>query len=342
MVAIHGRAGQAAERGESGIRPFDIGRDLRPVARLIAQAFADELDEKGRAALRELRIMSYMGGFIRLLSRSTSEFRDIFNGFVWIEDGQLVGNVTIQKADSRGYRWQIANVAVAPAYRGRGISRALMERALRHIQEMGGAWAVLQVRANNTVARGLYERLGFENLGGHTKLVASRTPQGVPFPRVTGLISVPASQGRLLYDLATSQPHPEIHWWRAPRRSQFQVTLEQQLGEWFNQLVGRQAVLRRAIQHFPDRYEAALVLTARRWHSPHEMKLWVRPEQQGKLERPLIQWALATLQEYPRWPVQILLSTVDQAARRVLEEYGFQEEYTLLTMRRSVKLATDI
>nr|HRJ41091.1 hypothetical protein [Caldilineaceae bacterium] len=83
MAAMHVLANPANQRIERGVRPFDLGRDLRPVARLIADAFADELDVQGEAALRELRVMGHMSGLIRLLSRSTGEFQDVFNGFVW-------------------------------------------------------------------------------------------------------------------------------------------------------------------------------------------------------------------------------------------------------------------
>ena len=49
---------------ETGLRPFDISRDLRAVAELISVAFATELDDRGTAALREMRIMSHFGGFL--------------------------------------------------------------------------------------------------------------------------------------------------------------------------------------------------------------------------------------------------------------------------------------
>ncbi len=337
MVAIHDTTQQAAGHFRSGIRPFDIGRDLRPVAKLIADAFSHELDDNGRAALRELRILSYMGGLVRLLSRSTGDFQDVFNGFVWIEDGQLVGNVTIQKADSSGHRWQIANVAVAPAYRGRGISRALMEAALQHIYEIGGTWAVLQVRANNAIARGLYERLGFESMGGHVNMFAPQPPRNVDFPDIPNLVSIQPAQSKLLYDLVVSQYNPEAQWWRMPRRSQFQLTLEQQLNEWMNRVIGKQATYRKAVQTYRDRFDAAVVLTARRWRGPHEFKLWVRPPEQGRTERLLVQWVMATLQAYPLWPVRTSLSTTHQEAKLALEEFGFQTEFTLLTMRRLMR-----
>ncbi len=148
------------------------------VAELIADAFTNELDPRGLAALREMRIMSHISGLLKLLSRSTSELDDVFSGFVWVEDGKIVGNVTVQRADKYGNRWQIANVAVSPAYRGRGIARQLMDHALDHIRRSDGRWAVLQVYNHNAVARNLYLHMGFEDVGGTVDLRLDRAPRG--------------------------------------------------------------------------------------------------------------------------------------------------------------------
>lgn len=333
---MHVLANPANQRIERGVRPFDLGRDLRPVARLIADAFADELDVQGEAALRELRIMGHMSGLVRLLSRSTGEFQDVFNGFVWIEDGKLVGNVTVQRAASGSGRWQIANVAVDPAYRGRGISRSLMETALDYIGDMGGTWAVLQVREQNQIARGLYDRLHFENMGGTVEMRVGRVPRFEGRPALPGLAPFSASDSTLLYDLASSEQNGESQWWRSVRRVDFDVPLEQSLGEWFSRAVGRDRVYRMALRDFTNRFEGALLLKARRWKGEHCLQLWVRPQLSERYERPLVLWALATLQEYPIWPVATTLSTSHTHARSTLEEFGFQARSTLLTMRRKV------
>lgn len=338
MAAMHVLTDRAGEQQiEHGVRPFDIGRDLRPVARLIAVAFADELDEHGEAALRELRILGHMSGLIRLLTRSTGELQDVFNGFVWIEDGQLVGNVTVQRAASNSGRWQIANVAVSPAYRGRGISRALLETALNYVAEMGGAWAVLQVRANNTVARGLYERIGFEEMGGATEMVIDRPPRDVVAPSIPGLQRFSGAESQLLYELATNQQNAESQWWRAIRRADFDVPLEQRLGEWISQIAGRGRIYRMAIREYENRFEGALLLKARRWQGIHELNLWTRPDGNEDHQRSLILWALARLQNYPIWPVKVTLSTNQTVAQTTLVAYGFREHHTLLTMRRRVR-----
>jgi len=336
MAAMHALANPANQRIERGVRPFDLGRDLRPVARLIADAFADELDVQGEAALRELRIMGHMSGLVRLLSRSTGEFQDVFNGFVWIEDGKLVGNVTVQRAASSSGRWQIANVAVDPHYRGRGISRSLMETALEYVREMGGTWAVLQVREQNEIARGMYDRMRFEEMGGSVEMRCERVPKTNEHPALPGLAPFSSADSTLLYDLANSEQSAESQWWRAIRRADFDIPIEQGIGEWFSRLVGRDRVYRMAMRDFTGRFESAVILTARRWPGEHSLQLWVRPQAQERYERRLVLWALSVLQEYPVWPVVTSLGTSHTHARAALEEFGFQARTTLLTMRRKI------
>jgi ribosomal protein S18 acetylase RimI-like enzyme len=338
MAAMHVLTDRAGEQQiEYGVRPFDIGRDLRSVARLIAVAFADELDESGEAALRELRILGHMSGLIRLLTRSSGELQDVFNGFVWVENGQLVGNVTVQRAASNSGRWQIANVAVSPTYRGRGISRALMETALNYVGEMGGTWAVLQVRADNLVARGLYERMGFEEMGGSTEMVIGRPPREVSVPAIPALQRFSGGESHLLYELATNQQSAESQWWRAIRRADFELPWEQRLGEWMTQLAGRERIYRMAIREYENRFEGALLLKARRWRGIHELNLWTRTDVDDEYQRWLVLWALGRIQNYPIWPMKVTLNTNQTAAQATLAAYGFSEHHTLLTMRRRVR-----
>ena len=337
MTAIPAADERAARQVEQGVRPFDIRRDLRPVADLIAEAFAGELDDRGAAALREMRAMSHFGGILALLNRTTGDFKDVLNGFVWVEDGRVVGNITVQRANQRGDRWQIANVAVAPAYRRRGIANRLMDVALEHIRESGGRWAVLQVYARNHGARRIYENLDFEYLSGMADLEApAAASTGVAPPaHIANFHSFSASQWPELYDLASRQLNEHAQWWRPVRRSEFQMTVERQIGEWFSRIIGRRKVYRRCIQTTP-RFDAAVVLTAQRWEGRHKLQLWTRPDHYGRYEEALIRWAMATLGEYPPLPVELTLSTDHQAALDAAKRHGFQVKRTLLTMRREI------
>ena len=147
-----------------GVRQIDLRRDLRAIADLISDAFANELDAGGQASLRKLRSLSRLGPLLYLMVPPSGELGGFLRGFVWEADGEVVGNITLQQADYGGRRWMIANVAVRPDHRQKGIAGTLMQAALTRIKELRGEWAILQVDETNDVARRLYQRLGFQDV----------------------------------------------------------------------------------------------------------------------------------------------------------------------------------
>jgi len=335
MAVVESASRSSVLAKQSGIRPFELARDLRPVAELIADAFALELDERGAAALREMRLMSRVGGLLGILSMAGSDFQDYFGGYVWIEDGKVVGNITVQRADKHGTRWQIANVAVEKGWRGRGISRRLMEQAIRHVREQGGRWVVLQVYAENKVARALYDHMNFESIGGTIEMVAQRAaPMEAP-SAASAIEPFAARDWESLYDLANSQIGAGAQWWRSLRRVDYEMTFEQQAGDWAWEWLGRRRILRRCVRT-GSRFDAAAVLTAQRWKGPHTLQLWVRPECYGQKEQPLIQWAIHSLAEYPAWPITVSVGTDHSAAQDSLALAGFVPKRTLLTLKLAV------
>jgi ribosomal protein S18 acetylase RimI-like enzyme len=52
---------------------------------------------------------------------------------------------------------------VVPGRRGEGLGRALMEAAMDHARERGAGYMDLGTAETDTAARGLYEKLGFDN-----------------------------------------------------------------------------------------------------------------------------------------------------------------------------------
>ena len=64
------------------------------------------------------------------------------------------------------------NLAVAPAYRRRGIGKALVERLLWELSEDNHC-LTLEVRASNEAAIALYETLGFRQVGRRPKYYLS-------------------------------------------------------------------------------------------------------------------------------------------------------------------------
>ncbi len=141
-------------------RWIDLRRDLPGVADLLATAFADRLDEDGRAALRQLRRIARSRSAQRAYAAREIPGAPLY-GFVWEEAGRIVGNVSLIPLRAQPKQYLIVNVAVHPAHRRQGIAAALMEAALRHARQQGARAVWLQVETWNHGAIALYRRLGF-------------------------------------------------------------------------------------------------------------------------------------------------------------------------------------
>lgn len=72
------------------------------------------------------------------------------------------------------------NIAVAPAYRKRGIAEALIKALVEHLQQRDILFLLLEVRVSNAPAIALYNKLCFEQVG--------RRPRYYTNPREDALI----------------------------------------------------------------------------------------------------------------------------------------------------------
>jgi ribosomal-protein-alanine N-acetyltransferase len=75
---------------------------------------------------------------------------------------ELVGYLIISRYVDA---WHVMNIAVAPAYRRKGIARALMERLFEVTERDARRGYTLEVRVSNDAAISLYEALGFRARG---------------------------------------------------------------------------------------------------------------------------------------------------------------------------------
>lgn len=165
------------------IRRLDVRRDLKAAADLIEQAFSPWLDSEGWAYLQQ----------VREAARST--FRHPFAlgygehittplfGYVWEENGRVLGNLSLIPYFRQGRCiYMIANVAVEPQSRRRGIATALTRAALAHIKGLGLPDAWLQVREDNYTARSLYRSCGFLERSVRTTWERHSSPPVQPVP----------------------------------------------------------------------------------------------------------------------------------------------------------------
>ncbi|MFC9559312.1 ribosomal protein S18-alanine N-acetyltransferase [Agromyces sp. NPDC056965] len=68
-------------------------------------------------------------------------------------------------APAGGGQGDIQTIAVAPAIRGIGLGRGLMHALITEARRRHVAEIFLEVRADNPIARALYDSLGFEEIG---------------------------------------------------------------------------------------------------------------------------------------------------------------------------------
>jgi len=162
--------------GFTGLRRFDVRHDLDAVARLIDITFAEEMAVVGGFGEDSIRSLSRYVPLVWATSLFSRRFRDIFVGFVWEVDGEIVGNASVSRLGGDAKRWMIGNVAVHPSYRRRHIARRLTWAAVEFIRESGGRWAFLDVRHDNHAAYNLYLDMGFHKIDSYMEMRLDRIP----------------------------------------------------------------------------------------------------------------------------------------------------------------------
>lgn len=160
----------ATNHTPDGLRPVQLRRDLAKIADLLEIAFGDTIDQAGMSVVREMRALSHLGPLIWVVARLDRAIRAMNHGYVWIDaqTQQLVGNVSIYDA-GLARTMVIANVAVHPEFRRRGIAFEMMQAALEAARRHKAKEVWLQVDADNIGAQKLYEKLGFRAHGVFTR-----------------------------------------------------------------------------------------------------------------------------------------------------------------------------
>lgn len=330
-----------SESARDGLQPFDPGRHMTQVADLVGQVFAAELDDRGRNALREMhwvgRLSPFLGGAF-----SMALVNEDFSGLVWVEDGRVVGNVTLQSVDRSGSRWRISNVAVAPVCRGRGIGRALMQAALREIAQRGGNWALLQVVAQNHVAHQLYLDLRFEDIarsGAWRLSTPAPELRDRPVPRDLRLqpeLRPLGSRHRQAWLALARAARSQLAQWAEPiRTADYQLSLDQLLGEALGRATGLYRVVRWGAWR-AERLIGAVEARADSFSGINTLRLLVHPEARGVLEAVLLAQGLASVARCNALPVVMEHDGEHQEATIALQVAGFHIQRDLITMRRAI------
>ena len=153
----------------TNVRALNVIRDLSAVADLIELCFSPTMDNEGQRYLSDMRRASRDDGFLHWASRMTETTSLPLTGYVWEQDGRIVGNASLIPFRHKGSRvYLIANVAVHPDHRRQGIAQVLTQRAMKHAQAKKASAVWLHVRDDNLGAIRLYEKLGFQEISRRT------------------------------------------------------------------------------------------------------------------------------------------------------------------------------
>jgi ribosomal protein S18 acetylase RimI-like enzyme len=195
---------------EKHLRPFDPRRDLAAVADLVELCFSDTLDPDGRDYLARMRSAS-SGSSLQRAAQGWAN--PSMGGFVWVEDGSIVGNVSLIPYLLNARRFYlIANVAVHPSFRRRGIARLLTEKAVQYARDHLSPAVWLHVREENQVALNLYESEGFTRRAVRTTWIGIPDFSPVGTPPGTHFITPESSQWRLQSDWLKRSYPAELCW----------------------------------------------------------------------------------------------------------------------------------
>jgi len=328
----------AVSGSESGPRPINLRKDVQGVLALLNHVFRPTLDAAGQRALNNLSLSNQPWVILRL-----RQFADDFvPGFVWEESGQIVGNVSLLTTDVDG-RYVVANVAVHPEHRRRGIARALMEMAVEKIEGRDGREILLQVEESNAAAIALYDQLGFDTIGSVTSwrsslsrmalLPLSPDESGVDGAGPVRLRPLRRGEWAAAWHLDRASVHADLHWPEPLPRDAYKMGFLRWLG---NLLNGRRAET--WVARSPGDTMVGLGTILSEWGRAHTLSLRIHPSWRGRIERVLLAKLLRRLQYLPRRNLRMDHPADDAVTASLLREANFSARRTLTVMRLELQV----
>jgi mycothiol synthase len=152
-IDLHGELPPPAFPPGIELRSFVVGQDEPMLTELINDVFSEHWGE-GHHSLDDIRhevASSWFAADLLLFAEKNGQVI----GYVW---SCVDRNRIAMTGDACAY---IGDLGVRKAYRGRGLGRALLLRALHDVKRRGAVAAELDVDGPNASAKHLYESVGF-------------------------------------------------------------------------------------------------------------------------------------------------------------------------------------
>ncbi len=312
----------------SGPRPISLGKDSRQVLELLDLAFGPLPGGRGHRLLinaRRSNIGLPFGPF----------FRGPVPGFVWEEDGRIVGTLSLLASGKPG-RFLIANVAVRPGDRRRGIATGLMSYATEYISKQGGREIFLQVERENEAAMRLYSVLDFAILGEVNRWESTsqrlRSLTAVPNKEFR-IRSISNKDERAAYNLDLKCMPPDLHWPEPPSPKKYETGFWRRFGDFFNGRGFNTLVADVPTEQSRRRRLVGLAMIESEWGKPQELAVRVAADWRGKLERALLSNLVAKIKRNRSGKVRISHLAHDEVMNGLLREANFILKRSLRIMR---------
>jgi ribosomal protein S18 acetylase RimI-like enzyme len=306
------------------LRPLEMRRDLRAVADLIELCFAQTLDSDGHRYIRQMRAAAKNPRTMGMAAR----FTPALNGYVWEEESRIVGNLSLIPVVAEGQRsYFIANVAVHPDYRRRGIAHSLTEAALQFIRKKGISSIWLQVNEKNPGAIHLYQGFGFIQRARRT---AWHSTPSVPKIDLPGSVSV--------HPRCATDWHKQNQWLERvyPKDLRWHLAIQLKLLNpgllgIFNRLFSE-----KDIRHWSATKNGDLVGTVS-WQSSYSQAdwLWLATSPQHE-ELAILSLLPHARQSLPKHRT-LAVNYPSGIAASAFESVGFRSHQTLIWMHTSIK-----
>jgi len=321
---------------QNGLQPVYLGRHLGGIADLIELCFGAELDAGGRGLIREMQFLSRTGPALHVLQTLMLGQQPWNLGFVWVEDGRVVGSVSTQPAAARSKSWLVANVAVHPDFRRHGIALALMRATLDLVRSRGGLEAILQVDDDNLAAVSLYRQLGFGRVTTRTNYVRAgySTPPAFEASRFDVRLRGPGEWADQLALASLVRPEG-LEWSQPLSAAAFKPGLRKTIEQFFSGRTDEHWVVTDPDATAGAPLAGSLIVSGGAADGDRLVVL-VHPRYHGQLERPLLVRALRRLGQRP-WPPRVEYEADDEIAAAVLTELNFQPRWMLRWMRTEIR-----